>query len=124
MKIELDLNSEGKNVIDAYDKDSVTVAGVPYQDNLIISPDKLIENWGPDNFSELSEQHFEQIIALKPEIVLLGTGHEHRFPKYDIMDELAGRDIGLEIMDTGAACRAYNFLVGEGREVVAALLQI
>jgi len=66
----------------------------------------------------------EQIMSLDPEIVILGTGRELHFPAESITRPLAENNIGLEIMDTGAACRSYNFLVGEGRRVVAALLMI
>lgn len=121
MKIDLDLNTEGKNIINAYDDNSVTVNGVSYQSSLIVSPNRLVEDWGPQSFAELREQDFEQIMTFRPEIVLLGTGRTHRFPTYDLTENLALKRIGLEVMDTGAACRAYNFLVGEDREVVAAL---
>ena len=122
MKIELDINAEGKNIINAYDDTSITIAGKSYTGSIVVAPDGEVENWGPEHFIDVSEQHFDQFFVLEPEIILFGTGQKLSFPSYDIMTTLATRQIGLEIMDTKAACRAYNFLVGEGREVIAALL--
>ncbi len=122
MKIELDANIDGKNIISAYDDDSVTIAGRLHRQSIIISPAAAVEDWAPQSFSAVLEQHFARLITAKPEIILFGTGQRHRFPAYDIASNLAEQHIGLEIMDTRAACRAYNFLVGEGREVLAALL--
>jgi uncharacterized protein len=59
---------------------------------------------------------------LKPEIVILGTGAAQRFPRRDLMRELAAAGVGVEIMDSRAACRTYNILATEGRKVVAAIL--
>lgn len=122
MKIELDLNAKGKNVITAYDDHSVTIAGTPYKESILIAPTGPIASWPPQKFADVLEQHFAQFISLKPEIILFGSGQRHCFPAYDIMSSLAEKQIGLEIMDTKAACRAYNFLVGEERAVLAALL--
>jgi len=64
----------------------------------------------------------EDLARLDPELVLVGTGPRLVFPRHEIMTALPLRGIGLEFMDTGAACRAYNFLLGEDRRVAAALL--
>jgi len=122
MKIELDLNTEGKNVITAYDDHSVTVADRLYQESIVVSPDGPVEHWPPQDFADVSAQHFARLLDLKPEIILFGSGQRHRFPTADVMSNLAEKQVGLEVMDTKAACRAYNFLVGEGRAVLAALL--
>lgn len=62
------------------------------------------------------------LIALKPELVLLGTGSALRFPHASVMGALAEAGIGMEVMDTQAACRTYNILTEEGRSVAAALI--
>jgi uncharacterized protein len=61
-------------------------------------------------------------LAMSPEILILGTGERLQFPASALYAELAGRGIGLEVMDTAAACRTYNVLVNEDRPVVAALI--
>jgi len=124
MKIELDINSEGQNVIQAYSKGKFIISNNEYTTSLILTPEKIIEEWAPRCFSDLHSKHFQIILSLDPEIVIMGTGKRLQFPDLEILTPLSDKQIGTEIMDTGAACRSYNFLVGEGRKVIAALLLI
>ena len=124
MKIELDIIIKGKYKIDAYSAGYVKISNKFYTTNLIVSPDKITENWSPKDYSSLTAEDFEQIISFSPEIVLLGTGLHSHFPADKVTDLLTINQIGFEIMDTGAACRSYNFLLSEGRQVVAALFMI
>jgi uncharacterized protein len=123
MKIELDTHDAALNIIKSYSRDGVIIKNTLYQNSIIVSPDTVIEDWAPAAFSDLAVSHFSGIIKLSPEIVLIGTGERIRFPDGSILDAMLTRHIGVEVMDTGAACRAYNFLAGEGRVVFAALLQ-
>jgi uncharacterized protein len=123
MKIELDDNLSYHR-IRGYAPGQVTVDEHCYTASLIVSPGQIIAEWPPEHFSELRAEHFELIAALKPEIVLLGTGQELCFPPAIIVSPLIQRGIGYEIMDTGGACRTYNILAAEGRRVVVALLMI
>jgi uncharacterized protein len=84
--------------------------------------DKLILNWQATDFTSLAEAHFAQIVEIKPEVVLLGTGEKHQFLHPRIVQSLTVQGIPLECMTTAAACRTYNFLMSEGRNVAAALL--
>jgi uncharacterized protein len=90
--------------------------------SLIISADQLIENWAPQTISELSAAALAQIPALKPDILLIGTGTTHVLIPVEIYGELINQGIGVEIMDTSAACRTFNALTAENRNVVAALI--
>ena len=92
--------------------------------NLVLTPELIIRDWRPSDFADLAEHDFAELAGLEPEILLLGTGRRQRFPAPEIYLELIRRGIGLEIMDTGAACRTYNILMSERRRVVAALLMI
>ena len=74
------------------------------------------------SYEELAAEHFEQIAALKVEVVIFGSGPRIRFPRPDWIAPLAARRIGVETMDTAAACRTYNILAQEGRQVAVALL--
>jgi len=85
-------------------------------------PDRIIENWQAQTFEQLAAEHFELLLPFQPEIVLLGTGITLRFPCPSITKKLISLKIGVEVMDTSAACRTYNILMAEGRNVVAALL--
>jgi len=90
--------------------------------NLIVMADNLILDWQATDFANLTEVHFAHILDLKPEVVLLGTGEKHQFLHPKIVQSLTAQCIPLECMTTAAACRTYNFLMSEGRNVAAALL--
>ncbi|HCB12019.1 MAG TPA: hypothetical protein DEP36_00385 [Gammaproteobacteria bacterium] len=92
--------------------------------SVIVTPDQLVTDWPPQTFVDLEERHFEAIVALEPEIVLLGTGDRQRFPHPRLTQSLLAQGIGVEVMDTAAACRTYNIIMLEDRRVAAALLMI
>lgn len=124
MKIDYVLNSDGINLVDAYSEGAVVVSKETYRSSLILCATDIIDDWPPQTCSELTAQHLQQVVSLEPEIVLLGTGLKIVFPEDEILQPITTNRIGYEIMDTGAACRSYNFLVAEGRRVVAALFMI
>ncbi len=108
--------------ITGYGLDWVRVNSQEFRRSLIISPEQLVSDWPPQTFGDLVEAHFEMIARLEPEIVLLGTGSRQRFPRPPLLRTLLTRGVGVEIMDTAAACRTYNVIMLEGRRVAAALL--
>ena len=121
MKLQL-AQTEGWNTFTAYGEDYVSVNAVRHQDNLIVLPYQLIEKWTPASFSTLSRADFDFLATLDAEIILLGTGKLLRFPSPELMQSLMQARKGIEVMDTQAACRTFNVLVGEKRKVAAALL--
>jgi uncharacterized protein len=104
-----------------YGEGYVMLNGVRYAESLIVLPER-IEPWPVAGFDALAEEHFALIAALKPEVVLLGTGARLRFPHPRLTAPLTRARIGLEVMDLQAACRTYNILMAEERIVAAALL--
>jgi len=104
-----------------YGEGYVMVNGTRHAANLIVLPER-IEPWPVAGFDALAEEHFALLAALKPEVVLLGTGSRLRFPHPRLTAPLARARIGLEVMDLQAACRTYNILMAEERRVAAALL--
>ncbi|NDP64060.1 Mth938-like domain-containing protein [Polaromonas sp.] len=78
--------------------------------------------WNCQRFEQLTAEHFALLADMKPELVIFGSGTRLRFPPPAFLRGLMDQRIGLETMDTLAACRTYNILAGEGRHVVAALL--
>lgn len=108
--------------ITGYGTGHVLVNGVRHEKSLIVMPERIIDDWQVANFEGLSAAHFELLASLKPEVVLLGTGPALHFPHPALTRCLAEARIGLEVMDTNAACRTYNILMAEGRRVAAALL--
>jgi uncharacterized protein len=108
--------------ITSYGPDWVKVGEQEFRRSLIVTPERLVSDWPPRTFGDLAEAHFEAIAGLEPEIVLLGTGSRQRFPRPSLLRSLLARGVGVEIMDTAAACRTYNIIMLEGRRVAAALL--
>jgi uncharacterized protein len=79
-------------------------------------------DWDCTRFEALGARHFEEIAALRPELVIFGSGSRLRFVPPAFLSSLMSLRIGIETMDTLAACRTYNILAGEGRHVIAALI--
>lgn len=90
--------------------------------SFIMSADVLHEDWSVTAPDRVSLEALAPALQLQPEILVLGTGERICFPGPAVFAALAERGIGLEVMDTTAACRTYNVLVGEERSVVAALI--
>lgn|SRR5512135_914060 len=111
----------GQNMFTGYGPGYVAVNNVRHEKHIVVTADEIME-WSIGNFEALNAEVFESLLALKPEIVLLGTGSALRFPDPALSRRLATGGIGLEVMDTRAACRTYNILIAEGRKVVAAIL--
>ncbi|MBI5041973.1 MAG: Mth938-like domain-containing protein [Gammaproteobacteria bacterium] len=117
-------SNDARYLIRAYAPGRVTVNEDALTRSLIVSAEQLIRDWPPQGFEELTPVHLRTVIELRPEILLLGTGAQLRFPHPSLLAELHSQGIGIEVMDTAAACRTYNILVSEGRRVAAALLMI
>jgi uncharacterized protein len=115
-----DYNSE--HLIRAYQQGLITVGEQQYSQSLILSQDHLITDWRPRQANQLRREDFEPLLALQPEILLLGTGSRLVFPSPSLTARLLQAGIGVEVMDTAAACRTFNILLSEQRRVVAALL--
>lgn len=124
MKLDLDRNIDGTNRIHSYAAGRIVIADTTYNSSLILTSEAIIDDWQPENISQLTTDDLDQIIELGPELVVLGTGTSLQFPEPEISMAFHSRNIGIEVMDTGAACRAFNFLAGDGRKVVAALFII
>ncbi len=120
MKLHLS-NPTGINLIAAYGDNYIQIREQRHQDSLILLPD-AITDWPVPAFSALTAAHLTQLLQYGPELVLLGTGRRHRLPPAALYGDLVNAGVGLESMDTGAACRTYNILAADGRRVAAALI--
>jgi uncharacterized protein len=121
VKLQSDPHS-GANTITGYGDGYVEINKTPYSHAVLLSSDGEIQEWPVQSFDELSEADFSQMAALKPELIIIGTGKRQRFPKPELLKTLIEAKIGFEVMDSQAACRTYNILVGEGRQVLLALI--
>jgi len=120
MKLHL-ARSDGRNRFTGYGPGYVTVNEVRHERSLVVLPDRVLE-WVPASFDDLTQLVFARLAELPVEILILGTGTRLRFPHPSRTQALADARIGLEVMDTHAACRTYNILLAEDRRVGAALL--
>lgn len=121
MSLTLDEN-RATYQIRAYEPGCIKVNEQSYNCSIIIAPEKLIDTWPPQKISELTSAHLAPILAVHPSIFILGTGATLQFPKTAIYGDLINAGIGVEVMDTRAACRTYNLLTAENRDVIAALI--
>jgi uncharacterized protein len=123
VKLHLDTSS-GHNAITGHGHGFVAVNGGNINNPFIVLPDRLIDPWpiASASVSALGLADFAELLALKPELVLFGSGVTFRFPDRSVMAAFAKAGIGFEVMDTPAACRTYNVLVSEDRRIAAALL--
>lgn len=110
------------NLVTGYGAGFVEVNRERRQGALLLLPDGPVIDWEVRAFEQIDAHCLERLLAHRPEIVLLGTGARQRFPHPRVGTALASARIGLDVMDTPAACRTYNILAAEGRRVLAALL--
>jgi uncharacterized protein len=121
--LKLHLNKLGDiKIFTALGTDYVMVNDERYTSSIVVSAEQVRPDWTVAHFDELNEAHFSYLAALKPDVLLLGTGAKQRFPHPRLFRALTEAGIGLECMDTPAACRTYNILVAEDRKVIAAIL--
>lgn len=109
-------------VFSDYDDHSVSINGQKLSESLIVFPDSLHEQWSVQEVAELTIAHFDLLIKQQPDIVILGTGSRQKFPAVELRRQLAANKLQLEVMDNAAACRTYNLLVSEDRDVAAAII--
>jgi uncharacterized protein len=100
----------------------VIVNGTAHTHSLVVPSDGEVRAWPVDRFEALEAAHFAMLAEYRPQLVIFGSGARLRFPSPRLLAGLMAAQIGVETMDTPAACRTYNVLLAEGRAVVAALL--
>ena len=118
--------TDGRLTVTGHAAGWIDIAGRRHRRSLLIMPDRVDDDWGPEPAEALDAAHLADLAnraGVTPgRILLLGTGGRQRFPVAAWLQPLIGRGIGIEIMDSGAACRTYNLLVAEGRDICAALV--
>jgi uncharacterized protein len=121
--MKLHLNSTaGQNSIFAHGKGFIDINGTRHESHVIVMSDQIISPWQIADTATLTLADFAPLLALKPALVVFGSGQVFRFPDPRILAAFSHARIGFEVMDTGAACRTYNVLMSEGRHAAAALL--
>ena len=115
-------NSQEENAVVACSGTELRLRGRSYGASVIVTRDAVIEGWRPPAVASLSIGDFEALLANQPDVVLLGTGVRQSMPPPALYAEFAARGIGLEVMDNRAACRTFNLLLSEYRDVALALM--
>lgn len=110
------------NMVRAYGAGMVRIGDRTYDRSVIVTATAVIEDWPPRSIDDLRAVDLEPLLQLRPEVLLIGSGARQQFPVRDVLSALYASRLGFEIMDTGAACRTYNVLAAEGRNVAAALI--
>ena len=104
------------------ERGSIRVADEKITDNIVLTHEAILRDWFPADIESLTEEDLDKILQLEPDMVIIGTGWTPRRPPNEFLFALARRGIGLETMDTSAACRTFNILLAEDRRVVALLV--
>lgn len=115
-------DTSGGLLIRGYGAEGVVVNNRVYASSLIVTRQRVIPDWRPRAASDLRAEDFSLLVQIEPQILILGTGEQQVFPEPAHYWPILERGIGIEIMDSGAACRTYNIIMAEGREVAAALI--
>lgn len=110
--------------VSAYEAGWIAVNGERHEGPLVIHTESGCSPWAVSSFEELNAQSFAPFALLKPELIVFGSGTRLRFPPPAWLTALTQARVGVESMDTAAACRTYNILASEGRRVIAALLPL
>jgi uncharacterized protein len=113
---------EGVNVVSGLAPDTVSVNGVAHRQGIAVPWQGDVAPWGVSGFDALTADDFGRLADYRPELVIFGSGRRLRFAPPALLRALMAQRIGVETMDTAAACRTYNVLAGEYRKVVAVLL--
>lgn len=121
MKFHLDAPG-GLNMIRGYGPGQLRVGGQVHASSLILTATTIVAPWRPRSAEDITIDDFTPLLGLGVEVVLLGTGPRQYFPEPQVLRALYERQIGIEVMDTSAACRTFNVLLAEGRPVAAALI--
>ena len=115
-------STEKFQTVTGYDQTGVEINAKRYDYSVLVMPETPPRAWNVTRFEDLTAAHFEQIAADRPDVVVLGTGERQRFVHPKLVTSLSSQRIGVESMDSHAACRTYNILMGEGRKVTLALI--
>lgn len=121
MKFQPDQLS-GVNVVTRREPGALWIGGTRYAHSVLVPWIGEVRRWADGPATALAATDFEAVLGCRPEVVIFGSGERLRFVAPALLRALIDRRIGVETMDTGAACRTYNVLATEGRAVVAALL--
>ncbi len=104
------------------DRGVILIGEETYESTVGVTADQVVDDGLPSGIDELSAESLAPLLAAEPEMLVVGCGWTQALPPRDLTFELAKRGLGMEVMDTPAACRTFNILVSEGRRPAALLI--
>lgn len=120
--MHIQIEARVPNTISSYDTQGIVVNAIRHEKSLIISRTQVITPWPVLRLDELTEETMTPILALAPEIILIGHMEATAQIPHLIQASLSKHRIGIECMSLGAACRTFNVLLSEGRQIVAGFI--
>lgn len=120
--MDIQLEKSDKHSIQGYSDNEIKIANIIYTNNILVNKDEVFPDWSITRIDELDETELEKIIKLNPEILVIGVNNMQVTPPYKLLEQLSRLKIGFEYMSFGAACRTFNILLGEGRNVVGGFI--
>lgn len=112
----------GTNVIRAFSDSTIDINSTTYSNSLVVGNQLLLDNWEINKIDEMTPAHWQTLLEHKPEVIIIGTGQSLVFPHPSSYALVIKSGIGIEFMDSAAACRTYNVLVSEDRSVIAGII--
>jgi uncharacterized protein len=120
--MHINLEASDKHSIQSYSECEIQINLVRYQSSVIVNREEIIADWSVRTIADLDEQTLQPLLKQEPKIILIGHRQQDNFPSSLITQTLASRGIGLECMSIGAACRTFNVLLNEHRDVTLGLI--
>ena len=121
MELQLENPSSGYRVR-SFAENTIVIGGQVYTESLIVTPEQVFPDWPPRQPNQITIDDLEMILAIEPELILVGTGNALRFPDAGILKGVIRAGIGIDFMDSRAVCRTYNILAAEGRHIAAGII--
>jgi uncharacterized protein len=115
-------SNPAKNQIQRYNDTSITINNVIYHKSLIVSANTLFTDWPVRSIDDLTEENLHQLTIENPEIILIGTGPTATILRDALLAPLFSKNLSVECMSNGAACRTFAALCAENRHVVAGII--
>ncbi|WP_019217069.1 Mth938-like domain-containing protein [Legionella tunisiensis] len=120
--MHISLETVDQHTIQSYSENEIRIDAISYQSSLIVNRHELITNWPIHTVNELDAELLVPLLKHQPRIVLIGHNNQGQLVSFPIIQTLAQQGIGLECMSIGAACRTFNVLLSEHREVVLGII--
>ncbi len=117
--MQINLENNENHSVEAYSDHQIKINAVTYKNSLLVSKNSIIDDLTIQSIEDVDKALLEKIVALGPEIIILGHSETGKLLPVDLRSELSRLRIGFESMSIGAACRTYNVLLSEARAVVA-----